>query len=186
MDTIFSEETFDQQSSLQPGEYENCRFVNCDLSDGNLSNYIFIDCEFTDCNLSNAKIAHTAFREVTFNGCKMLGLQFNNCNAFGLSVAFTGCTLNHSSFYERQLKKTVFSKSLLREVDFTSADLSGAKLEECDLADATFDQTNLEKADLSTSFHYIIDPQRNKIKKAKFSLEALPGLLAQYDIHITR
>ncbi|OQA01530.1 MAG: hypothetical protein BWY70_00347 [Bacteroidetes bacterium ADurb.Bin408] len=45
-------------------------------------------------------------------------------------------------------------------------------------------RTNLEKADLRTAFNYIIDPELNHIKKARFSLRGISGLLAKYNIDI--
>jgi fluoroquinolone resistance protein len=44
----------------------------------------------------------------------------------------------------------------------------------------------LEKADLRTAYNYSIDPSINKIKKAKFSLPGVVGLLSKYDIEIER
>jgi hypothetical protein len=43
----------------------------------------------------------------------------------------------------------------------------------------------LEKADLRTSFNYLIDPEVNKMRKAKFSIDGLPGLLGKYELEIT-
>jgi hypothetical protein len=52
------------------------------------------------------------------------------------------------------------------------------------MANATFENTILEKADLRTSYNYLIDPEINRIKKAKFSKEGIVGLLHRYDIEI--
>jgi uncharacterized protein YjbI with pentapeptide repeats len=72
----------------------------------------------------------------------------------------------------------------MHEVDFTECDLCNSVFDNCDLTGAAFDKTNIEKADFRTSFSYIIDPEKNRIKKAKFSLTGLPGLLNKYDIEI--
>ncbi|MGJ7031926.1 hypothetical protein [Niabella hirudinis] len=47
-----------------------------------------------------------------------------------------------------------------------------------------FEDVVYEKADLQTAFHYSIDPGKNRIKKALFSLPHITGLLHQYDIVI--
>jgi fluoroquinolone resistance protein len=52
------------------------------------------------------------------------------------------------------------------------------------LAGATFDNTNLEKADFTTAFNYLIDPDTNRIKKAKFALPGVLALLNKHDIVI--
>jgi len=70
----------------------------------------------------------------------------------------------------------------MRQVDLTECDLSQAVLEGCDLADAVFERTILEKADLRGALNYSIDPAMNRVKKARFSLEGLPGLLIKFDI----
>ena len=45
----------------------------------------------------------------------------------------------------------------------------------CDFTRATFENTNIEKADFRTSFNYSMDPEINRIKKAKFSLPNVIG-----------
>jgi hypothetical protein len=49
---------------------------------------------------------------------------------------------------------------------------------------AVFIDTNLQKADFYTSYDFIIDPDKNKVKKAIFSTEGLRGLVAKYDLVI--
>ena len=71
------------------------------------------------------------------------------------------------------------------EVDFTSADLTGATFETCDLSNAQFEQTNLEKSDFRTALHFNINPSTNRLKKAQFSRENLIGLVQNLGIVIT-
>ena len=167
-------------------DYENCVFINCDLSNANLSQRVFLDCEFNTCNLSSANLVKTAFKNVKFINCKLLGLHFENCDDFLFEVDFDNCLLNLSSFYKLKLKKTRFKNSNLSEVDFIEADLTSADFDNCDLAGAKFEKTILEKADLRTSHNYSIDPEINKIKKAKFSIHGIAGLLDKYDIEINQ
>jgi fluoroquinolone resistance protein len=94
------------------------------------------------------------------------------------------CALGHSTFYRARLKKTVFRKSQLLEADFADCDLTESVFDDCDLSGAKFENTVLEKADLRTAFGYSIDPERNRIKKARFSLAGAAGLLDKYDIRI--
>jgi len=169
---------------LANGEYEKCTFRNCDLSSADLSGILFVNSEFAGCNLSLAQLNKTTFRDVVFRECKMLGLQFQNCNKFAISFSFHHCVLNHSSFYQMKLKGTVFSHTLLHEVDFAGCDLTTAAFDTCDFSGAVFDRTILERADLRTAYNYSIDPEINKIKKAKFSLPAVTGLLHKYNIDI--
>jgi uncharacterized protein YjbI with pentapeptide repeats len=111
-------------------------------------------------------------------------LHFENCDQFLFEVDFDKCILNLSSFYKWKLKKTRFKDSNLSEVDFTEADLTSSLFDNCELAGARFERTILEKADLRTSRNYSIDPELNKIKKAKFSIYGISGLLDKYEIEI--
>jgi uncharacterized protein YjbI with pentapeptide repeats len=143
-----------------------------------------VDCTFTECDISNGKLLNTTLNDCRFTNCKLLGLHFEDCSDFLFSVGFDNCTLNFSSFYKRQMKKAVFKNTALREVDFTDTDLSGATFDNCDLAKALFENTNLEKADFRTAYDYSIDPERARIKKARFSIPGITGLLDKYDIVI--
>jgi uncharacterized protein YjbI with pentapeptide repeats len=70
------------------------------------------------------------------------------------------------------------------ETDLTEADLTDCKFDNCNLHRAFFSQTVLKNADLSTSYNFIIDADNNDIKKAKFSVHGLAGLLVKYDIKV--
>jgi len=114
----------------------------------------------------------------------MLGLRFDSCNEFALAFSFDGCQLNHSSFYKTKIRNINFRNSQLQEIDFAEADLTSALFDNCNLAQALFEHTILEKADFRTSYNYSIDPEMNRIKRAKFSISGLPGILNKYDIDI--
>jgi uncharacterized protein YjbI with pentapeptide repeats len=116
----------------------------------------------------------------------MLGLRFDTCKEFGLSFSFLNCVLDHASFYSMKIKNTVFKMCQLQSVDFTEADFTGAIFEQCDLLNATFEKTSIEKADFRTSYNYTIDPEMNRMKKARFSLSGVTGLLQKYDIVIEK
>ncbi|MBZ9632462.1 pentapeptide repeat-containing protein [Salegentibacter sp. LM13S] len=164
--------------------YESCQFKNCNFSAGNLKCVLFIDCEFNECDLGNVNFDHTSFQNCNFKSCKMIGLHFNNCEPFAFSISLNDCILNHSSFYGMKLPKTIFQNSKLQEVDFSGADLSNSKFINSDLSGAVFQNTNLIKVDFLSAQNYSIDPENNKIKGAKFSLDQVSGLLNKYQITI--
>ena len=89
-----------------------------------------------------------------------------------------------STFSGRDLRHSVFERCNLKEVDLAGSDLSGVTLADCDLRDAIFDATNLERSDLRTAVNFVINPESNRISKARFSYAGLVGLLAKYDILI--
>ncbi len=188
METYIEGESFNNKDfkdiPLAKGEYENCNFIDCDFSHSDFSGMAFIDCDFLRCNLSLVKVAGTAFRDVVFKNSKLLGIHFDECNQFGLCFNFDNCNLGNSSFYKVKLKKIVFRSSQLIGVDFSNCDLTASVFDKCDLSEAIFDNTNIEKADFRSSFNYSIDPELNRMKKARFSLAGLPGLLSKYGIVI--
>lgn len=182
-DKTFEAKDFTQQPLAQ-GDYDGCIFNNCNFYEADLSGCMFIDCRFNGCNLSLAKLEKTGLQDVVFKDCKMLGLRFDTCLEFGIEFSFDNCQLDHSSFYQRKIKKTAFKNCRLNEVDFTGSDLSSAVFDMCDLNRANFDNTILEKADFRTAYNYSIDPEMNKMKKARFSMNGVRGLLDKYDIEI--
>jgi uncharacterized protein YjbI with pentapeptide repeats len=114
MEQVFvQDKIFDKIDVLAVGEYDNCTFNNCDFANNDLSHCIFVDCIFDACDVSLTKLNKTAFRDVQFKNCKMLGLRFDTCNEFGLSFSFDNCQLNHSSFYKTTISKTNFKNSQL-------------------------------------------------------------------------
>jgi uncharacterized protein YjbI with pentapeptide repeats len=170
---------------LEKGEYEMCVFKSCEFSSADLANCTFVECEFIDCNLSLAKFYGSTIRDGVFRNCKLLGVRFDACNPIGLSFRFDGCVLTHASFHKTIIKKTRFENCALTDVDFTECDLTEAVFDGCDLARATFERTNLEKADFRTAMNVVMDPEVNKLSKAKFSLQGLPGLLGKYGVVVS-
>ncbi|GAA4340238.1 pentapeptide repeat-containing protein [Flaviaesturariibacter amylovorans] len=182
-DLLFEQEDF-TKTPFSAGEYDQCTFSHCHFAAVALSGSVFVDCTFTGCDLSNVGLQKTAFRNCTFTDCKLLGTPFDHCDPFLFSIRATGCNLELASFSGRSLKKTVFRACSLRSADFTDADLSGSIFDACDLHGALFANTNLEGADLRTALHYSIDPGRNRVRKARFSLPAVTGLLDVYGVRI--
>jgi fluoroquinolone resistance protein len=179
---IFKQSNFDD---LDKGEYYDCSFHQIDLSSFNFSGFKFIECEFTNCNLNLCNPNNAFFQQVHFLNCKMLGIHFDYLNPFGLEMTFEKCQLNHAIFYQLKLKGINFISCKLIETDFTECDLSGANFQDCDLLGAVFDQTNLENVDFCSPNNFIIEPDKNKLKNAKFSVEGLPGLLTKFGIQVS-
>ena len=184
--TYITDQTFDRTEYLSKNEYENCVFNSCSFKDNSLAGFKFIDCTFNSCNLSVNKLNQTVFQDVLFKDCKMLGLRFDTCSDFGLSISFENCQLNHASFYKLNLKNTLFIDTQLQEVDFSEADLSNSVFNNCNLLFSVFDRTTLDKVDFRTAINFSIDPEKNRIKKAKFSLQGVAGLLNKYDFIIEK
>lgn len=187
-ESVFEDQDFENlDAALKPllqASYTDCLFVRCNLEKFNLAGFEFIDCTFTHCNLALAVVNDTRFKNVQFKDCKLSGVDFSTCNNFLFEVHCFNCTLDYASFYQKKMMKANFSGCTLLDVDFTDTDLSGSIFKDCNLLRASFLRTNLEKADLSTAINFSIDPENNRVKNAKFSLEGLPGLLSRHQIKI--
>jgi uncharacterized protein YjbI with pentapeptide repeats len=131
-----------------------------------------------------AKLAGTGMKGVHFSGCKLIGVNFEVSSNFLFAVNFEKCTLDYSGFAGKKMKKTRFVECSLREADFSEADLSQADFQNTDLSDAIFHRTNLEKVNFITAINYTIDPEENRVRKAKFPTDGLSGLLRKYDLEI--
>ncbi len=183
IDMTFENKDFSEQK-LPSKEYDNCIFINCDFTNTDISVVSFLECRFDTCSFNKTLNKKTSFQEVIFYSCKMLGMNFSNCSDFLFQVEFDRCHMDYTSFYDFPLKNTLFNHCSLKEVDFTAANISGAILNECDLYGAIFDTTIAENADFRSAINYIIDPERNKIRKAKFNISGVLGLLSKYDLEI--
>lgn len=172
------------QEAPAPGAYDQCRFLRCDLSGAVLMGYQFTDCSFTECDLSNADLRGVVFNDTQFVGCKLLGLHFEDCYRVPFHVRFKDCNLTLASFGKMMLRKTQFEGCRMSETDLSGADLREAVFTGSDLDRAVFTGCNLEKADFRKALRFSIDPAVNRMRRAKFTLEGLPGLLSGYGLDI--
>ncbi len=164
--------------------FEQCTFQKLSLSQVFLAGANFIDCRFEQCNLSRAIVKNTQFNDVSFADCVLQGVDFGSCNTFGFHVDFQTCQLDQSLFVGRRLVKAKFVECSLKSVLFVRCDMTSVLFDRCDLELAKFDDNNLTQADFTTSFNIALDPDENRLKKAKFSLYSLPGLLTKYGLSI--
>lgn len=172
------------RDSLNLSEFEGCTFERCDFSACNFIGVTFIDCTFKDCHFTGAKINHAAFRTVHFENCLMQDINFAMCDKLIFEIHFNHCVLDFSKFYTLKIRRIAFTDCSMIAVDFMKADLTEAVFDHCDLYKAVFSDTVLEKADFRTSANFSIDPEKNKIKRAMFSIENVKGLLDKYGIEV--
>lgn len=173
------------EKRLANREFIKCEFTDCDFSKSDLRENDFVECHFKQCNFSMALLEGAGLRDVVFTSCKILGVDFTRCNKFMFSFEFNECYLDYCTFAYTKLKKTQFSGCSLKEVDFSNTDLTESVFKKCDLSGTRFSNTILEKVDFRTAQNFSIDPDANKMKKAKFSALDLVGLLQKYNLDIS-
>lgn len=185
---IHTHKTFEKVSFIDKKvnnrEFEDCVFKNCDFSNSNFSNNTFMDCEFIDCNLSMIQLSGTSLKTIHFKECKLLGIQFQECTDFLFSVNFQDCVLDYSSFANKKMPKTSFNSCSIKEVSFIGTNLTNSVFDNCNLENAIFNDTQLAEVNFMTARSFIIDPEFNPMRKAKFSTQGIVGLLDKYDIKI--
>lgn len=172
------------KKSLEGHVFNSCFFESCDFTESILRNARFSTCVFTNCNLSLPKLDACRFQDVQFIDCKIVGAEFFKCDRAFFSVSFKKCLLSYCNFSDLNMKNTRFEGSKIQETHFTNTVLTGADFADTDLTGTLFHNCDLCKADFSTAVRYSIDPQTNKIKKAKFSLPEAVALLQGFDLII--
>lgn len=174
-------EKADFSENLLDTEYLNCRFVNCNFEQQQLGKIVIEECSFEQCNLSLVKTNKTSWHNVHFYECKMMGIDLTASNPFS-TFRFNKSNLQYAVFSQMKLKSTHFVQCNLQEADFSDADLSLSVFNQCDLLRSVFYNTNLENADLTSAYHFIIDPRTNRLKNARFSQQNLEGLVASFGV----
>ena len=82
------------------------------------------------------------------------------------------------------MPETLFEDCKLEEVDFTEANLESSIFKNCEMKNSTFDATNIQKADFTEAYGFMINPEKNNISNCKFSRDGALGLLTTYNIVI--
>ncbi len=148
----------------------------------------FIDCHFTKCNLSVAKIKYTKFSGVSFDACKMVGIDWTTAAwprfAISSPIKFHKCVLNDSSFFGLSLEEIVLDECKAHDVDFREGNFSEANFTFTDFTSSMFGGTNLSGANFTEATNYNIDIYYNVIKRAKFSRQEAVRLLNGLDIEL--
>ncbi len=192
--TLFSKETEFQDETFSKLDLENkiishkfffdCVFKNCNFSYANFQSSLFEDCFFLNCNFSLTKMLKAQIRGVVFDSCKIIGVDFTKCDTLIMEFSIEESTIKNCIFSDLCLRKTKLYKSDLIECDFVNTDLSETNLFESNFSGSLFHNTNLMGANLINCANYNIDPLKNNIKKAKFSLPEALSLLNFFEITI--
>jgi fluoroquinolone resistance protein len=170
-------------------EFYGCVFCKCSFLETSFRSCRFVDCEFRECNLSLCRVKDCSFSNTRFQDSQVIGVDWTEASwpkrGFLRTVDFRRCALNHSTFIGLSLRGIELTGCVARDVDFTEADLSRADLTHTDLSQSRFLHTDLTEADLTGATNYAIAPNRNVLKKTKFSLPEAVSLLYGLDIILT-
>jgi len=158
------------QADLRSKTFSQCTFVNCDFTESNFTDSKFTECKFTQTNLSLATLDGFKLQDVRFSESKLVGVDFTRCNTFLFEINFHGCVLSGCNFSSLKLPGTSFKECTVKECDFVDADLTGSNFFKSNLKGSLFHHTNLSKVNLVDAKDFSINPETNKLEKAKVSL----------------
>ena len=170
-----------EEKHITGKNFDNCTFYKCSLKGCIFEDCYFEKCTFDECDLSLVKFKETSLSHVKINGSKAIGVVWYEAGN-PLSVSFNNSRISYSSFYGKNCKKTKFINCIADDVDFSNCNLSQADFAGTDLKNAIFSNTDLTQANFAGALNYSINPEVNKIKKAKFSLPEALSFLYSLDI----
>ena len=152
------------------------------LSNATLSRWVFEDCTFVQCDMSNIKLNEVSLQKCQFRDCRLIGIDWRLANPFNLSVSFDQCQLAYSNFSGLSVNNLIVQSSDCSHVDFTEATLSGSIFTRCNLAHALFDKTDLRNADFSSARQVHFDPRANTLNDTQVSMEDALAIVRLFGI----
>lgn len=169
------------ESKLVSRTFEECTFTRCSFSEAIFDHCKFVECSFIACDLSNAKVDASKFQSVTFNECKVIGVDWTRADwpryAAPAKLAFRKSVVNYTSFFGLNLQELVLEECKARNVDFRQGDFARSNFTYTDFAESLFGKTKLAGADFSEATNYVMDIRENQVKGAKFTRTEAAGLL---------
>jgi uncharacterized protein YjbI with pentapeptide repeats len=186
----YQDETFVEirleRAKISRSEFYNCTFRQCSFAETEFLKCRFSKCVFEGCDLSLIQVADSAFPGTRFVNSKVLGVNWTMADwsaySLGEPLSFKKCSINHSTFIGLQMKGISIVDGVASDVDFRETDLSQANLSGTDFAKSLFSSTNLTEADFREAINYAINPAKNTLTRAKFSLPEAMSLLFSMDI----
>lgn len=169
-------------AELAGKSFYGCEFIGLAVMEADLMDSVFEDCRFLQCDLTMASLRGASLRGVEFNNCKLMGIDWSPAGGLTFSVSFDECILSHCLFTDLRMKDTKITNCKAHEASFAGVDLQGANFSGSDLRAVRFVDTNLEGADLSTAENYAINPDDNRLKDTKFSVEAALALASRLGV----
>jgi len=113
-----------------------------------------------------------------------MGVDFSALQSMLISFVFDGGKAEFCDFKRLDLRACSFCGTSLKDSDFGRANLQKADIINCNLCGTIFTETDLREADLRGSVNCFIDPSKNKMRGAKFSLSEAAGLLAAFGVEL--
>lgn len=185
VDQIFDDLEF-ESGELSGTLFTDVRFRGCSFSETAFRDCRFNNCLFDDCELSLLKVEGSHFRDVRFDRCRLLGVDWTAAAwprlHLAAPISFRECVTDYSTFIGLALPKISFRDCRATDVAFSDSDLTEADFRGAILTKSRFDGANLTRANLEGATEYTIDLTSTNIRQARFSFPEAISLLYSLDI----
>lgn len=132
------------------------------------------------------RVPGTFFSASKFEKSRVIGVDWTQADwssaGLRLPISFEGASIDHSTFIGLTLPAVQIKDCSVKNVDFRETDLSRAILQGSDFSESLFLNTDLMKADLRGAINYQINPGKNILAGARFSLPEAMSLLYAMNI----
>lgn len=171
---FFEGETFDDLEAAHAvvanKELFRCTFRGSKLGDTRWERCTFEACVFSECDLTRMVPTNSALRGVTFQRCKLLGVDFSRM-ALNPEVTFEGCILRYVVMNDVNLRGTLFHDCEMQDAQFVESSFVDADFAGSDLTGASFSRCELAGADFSGARGVYFEPRQNSAKGAFIPIE---------------
>ena len=137
-----------------------------------------------ECNLSNPLIKGSRFNNADFSECKLVGLNFYNCEQLRFDLAFSKCRLRACNFSGLKMKGSSFLGCAFDDCYFENTYLVDSKFDDSAFRGTLFHACDLGRASFLEAEGYAIDPRNNNVKKAVFSVPEVLSLIESFGVVI--
>ena len=190
--SFFSDQGFDhsrlENKTIISSEFHDCTFTSSIFNEVVFAHCRFVNCLFQDCDLSLLKVPGTFFSACKFERSRVIGVDWTQADwdsaGLQLPISFKRTAIDHSTFIGLSLPAVQIKDCSVKNVDFRETDLSQAILQGSDFSESLFQNTNLTKADLRGAINYHINPEKNILAGARFSLPEAMSLLYAMNIDL--
>ncbi|MBL0171715.1 MAG: pentapeptide repeat-containing protein [Gemmatimonadaceae bacterium] len=183
--TLFVDRLFEDlelhAADLTGKEFERCTFRRCKLPESRWANARLEDCVFEACDLSRMVPRRMVLSGVRFADTRLSGVDWEDLGLLP-DVSFAGCDLRYASFVKVPLRAVRFVNCVIRDASFVDSDLTKADFTDTDLTGTSFRGCLLKEANLTRATGVYVDPQQNRAKGARISLEAAVTLVRSFGI----
>lgn len=163
---------------LQGCRFEQCRFINANLTEALCESCHFSECDFTNARFNASVHKNSVFVNCIFRGACLFLARYEDCKAIGsdfVEADMRGVTLIEGDWSWANLRFVDLAKIECKavkfvETDFYGCDLSGADLQGCDLSRANLAKANLTGADIRGAIVDGIDLQEVNLRKARIDM----------------